>query len=213
MLYALFDWQYPKFVLMMKPKLYHIGLHNEYFSTFIFWRWLLYGILQSLLVFYISFITFNWAPDPVTGRIGDLWMQGTFAYGAIVILANVRIAYDSYSHYKITIICIIGSIASFFLVFYLMNLWQESDLFNEYYEINNYPTYGANLFIFFFIMYPIDSFLYFAVQSIKEERERKLKRKRTIEKIKYTRGLDVQKLAPLHKYRGYAFSGEAGHTP
>lgn len=161
---------------MMKPKLYDIGLNNECFSTFIFWKWLFYGITQSILVFYISFITFNWSPDPDSGRIGDLWMQGTFAYGAIVILANVRIAYDSYSYYKMTILSILISIGSFFVVFYLMNIWEDSVLFNEYYEINSYPTYGANLFIFFFIMYPIDSFLYFVSSSYKAEKEAKARR-------------------------------------
>lgn len=39
------------------------------------------------------------------------------------------------------------------------------------------------------------------------------KKNKRIKKRKFTKGLDPNKLAPLRKYHGYAFSGEAGHAP
>lgn len=152
---------------MLQPKHYKMGLNGECFSTLIFWGWLLYGFLQSLLVYFLSFNIFNWAIDPLGGRIGDLWMIGTFAYGAIVILSNSRIAYDSHSHYTLTIIFLLLSIGSFFLVFYLMNLWSESVLFYEYFEINKYPVNDACKLFLFFAMFLIDSFINFVSTTYK----------------------------------------------
>lgn len=42
---------------------------------------------------------------------------------------------------------------------------------------------------------------------------REEKRIKAIEKKKFTKGLDPSKLAPINRYTGYAFSGEAGHAP
>jgi phospholipid-transporting ATPase len=44
MIFALFDQEHLKKTLMEKPKYYRIGLKNQCFTTFIFWRWILYGI-------------------------------------------------------------------------------------------------------------------------------------------------------------------------
>ena len=78
---------------MTKPKLYKIGLKDLCFSTWIFWRWILYGFTMSAFVFFISFYSFNESPSLDSGNYGDLWLEGTFAYGAVVILANITILY------------------------------------------------------------------------------------------------------------------------
>lgn len=44
---------------MAKPKLYKIGLKDLCFSTWIFWRWILYGFTMSAFIFFLSFNTFN----------------------------------------------------------------------------------------------------------------------------------------------------------
>lgn len=67
MLFALFDQEHSKSVLMEKPKHYKIGLKNQCFSTFIFWKWIAYGFGMSAVVFSISFFTFNESMSPDNG--------------------------------------------------------------------------------------------------------------------------------------------------
>jgi len=67
MIYALFDSEVPKSTLMANAKLYKIGLKGECFSTWVFWKWIIYGFAQSALVFYVVFDSFNWSSSPENG--------------------------------------------------------------------------------------------------------------------------------------------------
>ena len=42
--FCTFDWQYTKEKLLSDPYLYRIGLKNQCFNSFIFWRWYLYAV-------------------------------------------------------------------------------------------------------------------------------------------------------------------------
>ncbi len=44
-IFALFDQQYKREVLMTEPKKYRVGLRNECFNSRIFWRWIAYGVI------------------------------------------------------------------------------------------------------------------------------------------------------------------------
>jgi magnesium-transporting ATPase (P-type) len=127
MLFALFDQEYLKDELMAKPKLYKIGLKNQCFSTKIFWQWILYGFAMSSIVFYVSFVTFNESPSE-QGQLGDMWLEGTFAYGAIVIVANMTILYGSYSHSIISFFMIVLSVSAYFGIFWLFSFLKISTL-------------------------------------------------------------------------------------
>ena len=114
---------------MINPKLMRPSVKGEYFSNTIFWKWLVYGIFQSLVVFYIGFVTFNWSPNPTTGKIGDIWLSGSFIYAAIVIFANTRVLFDSHSHTGWSLVILFLSVASFFFVFWFENLFKGNELF------------------------------------------------------------------------------------
>lgn len=59
MIFALFDYQFNKTKLMAEPKHYKIGLKNLCFTTWIFWKWIFYGVFQSAVVYFASFLTFD----------------------------------------------------------------------------------------------------------------------------------------------------------
>ena len=42
-IYATMDYEYPKEFIVRRPRLYHIGLENIYFSKWVFWRWVFYA--------------------------------------------------------------------------------------------------------------------------------------------------------------------------
>jgi magnesium-transporting ATPase (P-type) len=161
---------------MNKAKLYKIGIKDQCFSTWLFWKWIIYGFAQSALVFYVSFITFNTSPSTETGLYGDLWIEGTFCYGAIVILANMTILYGSFSHTIYSLFFIFTSVGAYFLIIFLFSLIGVSTLDHEFNEIFTYPTYLFNLFLFFFLTFPVDSFLYFLQQNAKDNVELREKR-------------------------------------
>lgn len=120
-MFALFDQEHDKSTLMSRAKLYKIGLKNLCFSTWIFWRWILYGFTLSALVFFISFITFNESPSTESGNTGDLWIQGVFAYGSVVILANMTILSGQSSHTVYSALLSLASVGAFFVLFWLFS--------------------------------------------------------------------------------------------
>lgn len=132
MMFALFDQEHTKEQLMDRAKLYKIGLKNLCFSTWLFWRWILYGFMMSAIVFYISFVTFNESPSIVNGGTGDLWLEGVFAYGAIVIIANMTILYASSSHTYYSLVLIAYSVGAYFVLFWLLSFLQLSTLADQF---------------------------------------------------------------------------------
>lgn len=158
MMFALFDQEHTRQQLMQAPKLYKIGLRNLCFSTGIFWRWILYGFTLSAVVFFISFVTFNESPSLSSHMYGDLWLQGVFAYGSVVVLANMTILYGSSSHSFYSLVLIAGSVGAFFVLFWLFSFLELSTLAFQFGEIITFPTYWANLLFFFLLLFPVDSF-------------------------------------------------------
>lgn len=41
--YATMDYEYPKHIIIRRPRLYKIGLQNVYFNKWVFWRWIFYA--------------------------------------------------------------------------------------------------------------------------------------------------------------------------
>lgn len=211
---------------MQKPTLYRIGLKNQCFSTKIFWKWILYGFSMSAVVFYISFVTFN-ESQTMEGQLGDLWLEGTFAYGAIVIVANMTILYGSYSHSIFSILMILVSVAAYFGIFWLFSFLQISTLADQFPEMISYPTYWANLLFFYMIIFPTDSFFNWITSSKLLRQDELEAQQRKEDEKKFAKGFDLNKLAPIHRRKlfyfiakprciidhGYAFSGESGQAP
>lgn len=168
---------------------------------------------QSAVVFYISFITFNTSVSTHNGTTGDMWLAGTFAYGAIVVLCNMTILYSSFSHTMSSVFIIIVSVISFFCIFWLLSYVKLPTLDHLFNEIITYPTFYLNLVFFFFVVFPVDRFLYFLNQWSESNRAYYEKEKKIKEKKKFTKGLDPSRLAPIQRYTGFAFSGDAGHVP
>lgn len=61
--------------------------------------------------------------------------------------------------------------------------------------------------------FPLDAFFHWVVRSSRESADFRDKQKKIQDRKKFVKGLDPNKLAPLHRHHGYAFSGEAGHAP
>lgn len=151
MWFAVFDWEHSKEKLLNDPKMYRIGLDNVYFSRSEFWRWFFYACWQGLLLIMICFVTLDSAQEQF-GQIGGLTIDGNFMFAALVIIVNVKILISSYEHSFWSLFFIFGSIASFFLVFAIMNNMIVTSTYGEmWHTYNLLQVY--NLLLFFTFSY------------------------------------------------------------
>jgi len=133
MWFALFDNQYPREVLLTNPDLYSIGLKSKFyhsftridqcFSKWIFWKWVLLGALQGVLILFLVLFGLEGgtASHDQYGQPASLWESGTIIYAMVVIVANVKVAYSTNVHSIYSTIIILLSIVSFFVIFYVEN--------------------------------------------------------------------------------------------
>lgn len=122
MWYALFDEEELKEELLRDPKHYKIGLKNLNFGKYRFWRWIFYGTCQTLALQIIAFSSME-GPYPIYDHVGQpssLWITGTHIYGMVVIMANIKVWSATNNHTIYSNLVIFGSIASFYMVVYIM---------------------------------------------------------------------------------------------
>ena len=127
----------------------------------------MYGFAQSALVFYISFFCFTYSANE-DGGYGDLWLIGTFAYGTIVILANMVILHNSNSHTIYSMFFIFASVGAYFVLFWLFSFLGLSTLDHEFSEMISFHYYPFCLAFFFLMVFPVDTFFNFLTQKSRE---------------------------------------------
>lgn len=75
MWYGMMDLEHEKEELLKKPKYYKIGLKDELFNKFVFWRWIFYGMWQGALIFFVGFSTMEYI-DPTKVGASDIMAEG-----------------------------------------------------------------------------------------------------------------------------------------
>ena len=111
----------------------------------------------------------------------------------------MTLLYGSSSHTFFSITLIAASVVSFLAVFWLFSFLRLGTLANSYEEIISFPTCWLNLLFFILLIFPLDTFFNWVVQSGREALERREKERKRIERKKFVKGLDPNKLAPLHR--------------
>lgn len=75
MWYGMMDLEHEKEEFLKKPKYYSIGLKNELFNKFVFWRWIFYAMWQGALIYFVGFETMEYI-DPTIVGASDLMAEG-----------------------------------------------------------------------------------------------------------------------------------------
>jgi phospholipid-transporting ATPase len=88
--FALFDYEHTKEKFLTKPQYYSIGLRNECFSYSIFWQWVASAAAQSLGILLFCYVVMEITLS-ANGDTSDLFMAGSLAYAAVVLIASVTI--------------------------------------------------------------------------------------------------------------------------
>jgi len=107
---------------MKNPEHYQIGIQNIWFSKYVFIRWIIYGIWQSLVLYFVSYVSYE-----MNG--GSFYLEGNFVYTGVVIIANIKILSDSSNHSFFSLFFQLGSIAIYIASDLVAANVPESDLF------------------------------------------------------------------------------------
>ena len=127
--FGIFDWEHPKEDFLSHPSYFKIGLKNRCFNSFLFWRWYFYATWQSILIFWLTFKTFEISigihkietdkdKEYTLVSTETMRLNGVFIVESICILANLKVFVATNRHNFFSFFWIIGSIGAFYVQFY-----------------------------------------------------------------------------------------------
>jgi magnesium-transporting ATPase (P-type) len=118
MMYAIFDFEYYKdeeaekkqsgvktgdHYLLTNPSLYKIGLNKECLNNKLFAQWIIYGLVQSYMIYYVCYEAMNSVEfNDGEGRDYGFWLCGHISFTLAVIIANIIILMKSNMHNRWT---------------------------------------------------------------------------------------------------------------
>jgi len=214
--FGIYDKKYSYEVFEKHTDFYKQGMKNKLFHTTRFWKWVIYGMLQGLIIAILCYYS-NSSPLNNTGRIPDLWSIGSIAYACIVIIVNLRLFCSTNEHTIISTVLIAFSILSYFIVLFMMSYYYKFENFNDF-QINfTSSAYYFSLVDIVSICILLDVglgklYIYFglveeAVTLEKiEEKEKEKEEKREILLKKEDESMQTH-------YYGSAFSQDPGQAP
>ena len=124
MWFAVFDEEYTKEQFVRDPYLYWIGITDACYTYGKLWRTVFQAIGNALLIDLLVFGSLNGAHlVDSEGKNGTFWESATLVYGIVVIMANMYILQRTNTHSVWSTLLIFSSIAVFFFLFWLENLF------------------------------------------------------------------------------------------
>ena len=118
--FGIYDKEVSYDILISDSRYYTQGIINKLFHNKRFWKWILYGIIQALFVYFYSFITCKVVND---GYVHDLGSQGSIAYSGVVLIVNIKILTTTNSHTFISLGLFLFSVLSYYFILWLMSLY------------------------------------------------------------------------------------------
>jgi len=121
MWFGIMDFEHSREKFMTKHKYYKLGFNDEMFNKYIFWRWIVYGIWQGALIYFVAFYSMQYA-DPNNGSASSELVEGQFAYLGVVTLANLKVTTSTSNFTVWTFFFSISQTLAFVLFFFGLNL-------------------------------------------------------------------------------------------
>jgi len=147
MYYCLFDFEYDKFAsiqslaantrkkfFMSNPELYKIGIDYSCFSFSLFTIYLIYGFIQSTVIYLLAFLMINANDMQPGGKNMGFWITGHMVYGTCILVANLVIMFRYHGYSGWGEWCSIGMSLNFFTILYWQNYFESFD--QTYYIFN-----------------------------------------------------------------------------
>lgn len=138
--FATFDYEYPKNFMIRRPRLYRIGMDNVFFSKWVFWRWIFYAVWQSTLIVFLAYYSLVGLSPQSDGENGGVYLAGEFVFGALVIVANMKILISSYNIGFWLLFFVIGSTLFYIFVYWFLSTqFTASNEFGTFYQVFSNP--------------------------------------------------------------------------
>jgi phospholipid-transporting ATPase len=100
------------------PNIYISCIQNEYFTTSLFWGWVLWAIFESIIISVIPLYTLHNSDS--NGQMNTFWECGATTFTICIIVINMKILFmqnrQHYFHYFVLAMSIILWFASAFLI-------------------------------------------------------------------------------------------------
>ena len=117
------------------------------FNKFVFWRWIVYGIWQGGLIYFVGFYSMEYA-DPDHSSSSNELVQGQFVYLGVVTLANFKILTSTSNFTFWAFFFAFSQTAAFIICFFLLNLINAYTLYGLFVQVfGNMLCYFALLFM------------------------------------------------------------------
>ena len=149
-IFAMLDQEFTKKVFLTEPQKYCIGLTNEHFSYNLVTRTIFKGMFNGLLMVLFVMQGLNGTRVGSHGINGDLWVSGTLIYAIVVVNANLFVMQRTSTHNWISTTFLILSVASFYLCFYVENLYPWS---GPLYRLWNHAMQQKRVWLVFFLCF------------------------------------------------------------
>ncbi|KRZ17168.1 putative phospholipid-transporting ATPase IA [Trichinella zimbabwensis] len=121
---GLFDRTASATTMLKYPTLYKLSQSREAFSVKIFWLWICNAIYHSVLLFWLSKLTFAQDVAWSNGRTGGLYMLGNCVYTYVVVSVCLKAGLELDAWTWLSHLAIWGSIGAwFFFLFIYCNVW------------------------------------------------------------------------------------------
>ena len=117
--FGVFDIEHDKEILTTNETYYIQGLYGKLFHYKRFWKWLLLGTLQGLVVvlFCVEIMSLN----DRDGFMFDNWSVSTMVFEVNVIISNLKIAMDSCEHSLMSVVLQGVSVTLFYVVVWVFS--------------------------------------------------------------------------------------------
>ena len=74
------------------PRIYRACIDGAYFTSFLFWRWCVTGICESVVISVLSlYFLENATPGAAGGYSVGFWGSGALAYSTIIFVVNIKV--------------------------------------------------------------------------------------------------------------------------
>jgi phospholipid-transporting ATPase len=159
--FGIYDKEVSYDTLMRDTRYYVQGIIGKLFHSLRFWKWVIYGMMQGVLVYLFSYHA-NFGPYDQSGHQQDLFSAGSIAYSGIVLIVNVKILMSTYTHSFVSFILFFYSVATYYLTMSVMSKSYRFENFNNYKMI----TLSTNFYLSSFILVMVCILLDIGVKRI-----------------------------------------------
>lgn len=216
-LYAMFDREVEYEKLENDPKYYRIGMESKFFSTKVFWRWVLEASVQGLAVVAVCvFAICLYTGNKHNGKMDNMWVASELIFGVIVIIVNIKVIFLSYMNFWFTTGMCCLCILSYFLFACALTEYAPIFVF-----LDNYDSRGSTYHMSINPNAYLAGVLVIAVGFIIQPIFHHMKTMFIKKKVHHEREISEEEIRQARKtieefyipHTGFAFSGEAGHVP